>query len=526
MPAAARGETVSRVADLSRGPSASALPDASGGSSEGTLPRVFMWLVDVAVLTVALLAAHSLGPRMDDLFVSHGFARLVPWLAIPETPEIGLPVPVYRSAWLLLVMVPVVLVTVDLLGGYRPTLLLTRLRIIVASLGAALAGAGAVSLFVFLLRQDDTRRAVVVAFVCLSGCGLAAWRLLLRTYRMRRARAGVYVRRVAVIGTAAGARWMRTYFLDNVPPTHYQLVGYLSALDDPREDRPEDLEWLGNAFDLGRVLIRRPIHEIIVLQDGHDTGWLNYVLETCDYFRITVRIVPQALLRGELRDLKIRFRSAALMLPEVVLSPKHLGSEALFVKRLLDVVLSALALLLLSPVFALIALGIKLTTPRLPVLYPWRVVGFNGQPFTGYKFTTMEADADDRKAELEHLNEMSGPVFKIKNDPRVTRFGRFLRKYSLNELPQLWSVLKGDMSLVGPRPAFPHELERFELWHKRKLTVRPGMTCLWQVRGRNAISDFDDWVRMDLEYIDHWSVSLDVKILFWTVWAVVAGTGS
>jgi lipopolysaccharide/colanic/teichoic acid biosynthesis glycosyltransferase len=127
---------------------------------------------------------------------------------------------------------------------------------------------------------------------------------------------------------------------------------------------------------------------------------------------------------------------------------------------------------------------------------------------------------------LQHLNEMSGPVFKIKHDPRITPLGRFLRKFSLNELPQLWSVLKGDMSLVGPRPAYPHELARYELWHKRKLCVQPGITCLWQIRGRNQISNFDEWVRMDFEYIDNWSLWLDCVILFRTVRAVITGTGS
>jgi lipopolysaccharide/colanic/teichoic acid biosynthesis glycosyltransferase len=154
------------------------------------------------------------------------------------------------------------------------------------------------------------------------------------------------------------------------------------------------------------------------------------------------------------------------------------------------------------------------------------VVGFKGRRFTGYKFSTMVVDADERRDGLSDRNEMQGPVFKIKADPRVTPLGRFLRKFSLNELPQLWSVLKGDMSLVGPRPAFPHELERYELWHKRKLCVRPGITCLWQVRGRNRISQFDDWVRMDLEYIDNWTLWLDIKILVRTLWAVVSGTGS
>jgi len=173
-----------------------------------------------------------------------------------------------------------------------------------------------------------------------------------------------------------------------------------------------------------------------------------------------------------------------------------------------------------------IAAAIKITTPRLPVFYRWQVVGYNGIRFTGYKFTSMDADAESRQAELMSRNEMQGPVFKIRNDPRITWLGRYLRKFSLNELPQLWSVLKGDMSLVGPRPAFPAELERYEIWQKRKLCVRPGITCLWQVRGRNKVSRFDDWVRMDLEYIDQWSLWLDFRILVRTVWAVVTGTGS
>jgi lipopolysaccharide/colanic/teichoic acid biosynthesis glycosyltransferase len=138
----------------------------------------------------------------------------------------------------------------------------------------------------------------------------------------------------------------------------------------------------------------------------------------------------------------------------------------------------------------------------------------------------MTADADQRKTELMDSNEMTGPVFKIKDDPRTTALGRFLRKFSLNEFPQLWSVFRGDMSLVGPRPAFRHELERYQFWHKRKLSIRPGITCLWQIRGRNKIHRFDDWVRMDLEYIDNWSLWLDFKILLRTVCVVMAGTGS
>ena len=197
----------------------------------------------------------------------------------------------------------------------------------------------------------------------------------------------------------------------------------------------------------------------------------------------------------------------------------------LALKRLFDIVVSALLLLLLSPLLALIALAVWLTSGR-PILYRWPVVGLGGRPFTGYKFRTMVRDADRLKAQLLAHNEMRGPVFKMTNDPRVTPIGRVLRKFSLDELPQLWSVLKGDMSLVGPRPPLQSEWVHFEDWQRRKLSVKPGITCLWQVGGRNEIRDFDDWVRMDLQYIDHWSFWLDLEILLRTIPAVLFGRGA
>jgi lipopolysaccharide/colanic/teichoic acid biosynthesis glycosyltransferase len=191
------------------------------------------------------------------------------------------------------------------------------------------------------------------------------------------------------------------------------------------------------------------------------------------------------------------------------------------IKRLFDVVVATILLIVLSPLLLLIALAIRLTSGA-PILYEWRVVGQNGRPFIGYKFRTMVTNADQIKRELLERNEMrGGPVFKIKDDPRVTPIGRILRKYSLDELPQLWSVLKGDMSLVGPRPPLQTEYAQFEEWQKRKLAVKPGMTCLWQVRGKP--NDWNEWLRLDFEYIDHWSLWLDLKILLQTAWLVVTG---
>jgi lipopolysaccharide/colanic/teichoic acid biosynthesis glycosyltransferase len=177
-------------------------------------------------------------------------------------------------------------------------------------------------------------------------------------------------------------------------------------------------------------------------------------------------------------------------------------------------------------VFFLAALVIKFTSPG-PIIFRQQRGGKNGKPFTMYKFRTMHSDAEMRRAELEAFNQMSGPVFKIDRDPRITRFGRWLRKTSVDELPQLLNILQGSMSLVGPRPLPLYEVEKFEnTAQRRRLSVKPGLTCLWQISGRNEVKEFSDWVRLDLEYIDNWSLWLDCKILLRTIPAVLFGSGA
>jgi exopolysaccharide biosynthesis polyprenyl glycosylphosphotransferase len=208
---------------------------------------------------------------------------------------------------------------------------------------------------------------------------------------------------------------------------------------------------------------------------------------------------------------------------EIVAQPRSQGAR--IAKRVLDVLISAVGLVLLSPLLLVLALAVKLTSHG-PSLFVQERCGLGGRRFRFYKLRTMVNDAAARKAELEHLNEMKGPVFKIRRDPRITSIGGVLRKLSLDELPQLWNVLRGDMSLVGPRPPTPDEVERYTSRHVQRLSVTPGITGLWQVSGRNEISDFERWIDLDLEYARTSSVWLDLRILLKTVVVVALVRGA
>ena len=211
-------------------------------------------------------------------------------------------------------------------------------------------------------------------------------------------------------------------------------------------------------------------------------------------------------------------------LPLLTFSTAPHDEVVLFVRRAVELVLATLLLILLSPVLVAIAIAIKLDSPG-PVLFRQLRCGLHGRPFTFLKFRSMRVDAEALKKQLAPYNEMDGPAFKMTNDPRVTPLGRFLRRTSLDELPQLWNIVRGDMSIVGPRPAVLEEVRQYEPWQRRRLSMKPGLTCLWQVNGRNELT-FEEWMRLDLEYIDNWSLGLDASILIKTVPAVITGVGA
>jgi exopolysaccharide biosynthesis polyprenyl glycosylphosphotransferase len=273
---------------------------------------------------------------------------------------------------------------------------------------------------------------------------------------------------------------------------------------------------------LNIVMAHQPVDEVFLALPTNKYGPLaEAVIHYCEEQGIIVRV------RTETFNLQVArsFVDDLHGIPVMTIQSGPADTWQLAMKRLIDVLGSAVLLIALAPLFAIVALLIRIDSPG-PVFFTQERVGFNKRRFRMLKFRTMVAEADKQQETLEHLNEANGPVFKIRNDPRITPIGAFLRRFSIDELPQLINVLKGEMSLVGPRPLPVRDVERIEIrWHKRRFSIKPGLTCLWQVNGRSEIG-FEDWVRMDLEYIDRWSLALDVVILMKTIPAVFKGPGA
>jgi exopolysaccharide biosynthesis polyprenyl glycosylphosphotransferase len=274
--------------------------------------------------------------------------------------------------------------------------------------------------------------------------------------------------------------------------------------------------------ELDSILTNQAVDEVLVALPINKYGDLvETIVRRCEEQGIVVRV------RTEMFNLRLArsYTDDLEGVPVVTIQSGPQDSWQLIAKRLVDILASIALLLGLLPLFAVVALMIRLDSAG-PVLFAQERVGLNKRRFKILKFRTMVNGSDHQQHIVEHLNEVNGPAFKIKKDPRVTRVGKLLRRFSIDELPQLFNVLTGDMSLVGPRPLPVRDVERIDTrWHKRRFSIKPGITCLWQVNGRSNIN-FDYWVKMDLEYIDNWSLGLDLKILLKTIPAVLKGSGA
>ena len=332
--------------------------------------------------------------------------------------------------------------------------------------------------------------------------------------------------KVLVIGSKERAR-DAVRGLENSGRT-YDVIGCLDPEEGCVGTFVAGKEVLGTTATLPEYLFKHPLDLVLVAMPLESVPDAKFLIDAAITVGIPISVVSDSGLQGlgfsTSEKTGLDRKLAQLQVVTVTDLPTCEGY--LVFKRLVDIVVSAILLAVLSPIFLVIAVLVKLTSPDGTVLYRWNVLGHNRRPFVGYKFRTMVPEAEALKSELMHKNEMKGPVFKMRDDPRVTPLGKFLRKYSLDELPQLFSVLKGDMSLVGPRPPSKEEADQFEFWQRRKLSVKPGITCLWQVNGRNKINSFDDWARLDLEYIAKASLWFDFKILLRTIPAVVLGRGA
>lgn len=380
----------------------------------------------------------------------------------------------------------------------------------------AVAGALLVGFLSFTLKLDLSRP-LIFLFLGLNVLTLCAARLVMRWALHRRRFHHWGMKNVLIVGTDAKAREIAEK-LQHFPEWGLRLLGFVEPAPQGVAD---DLPVLGKLSDLAAILDSHIVDEVVFASsDKNDLQNFDAAVHLCEEQGISTRLVlnifPETASRVSMEFLDGMPAVTFSMVPD-----HHL---ALLVKRLFDFSMAAVLLVLCFPLMVIAAVAVKLSGPG-PVLYRQRRCGLYGRQFILTKFRSMMDGAEDILWEIRHLNEMDGPVFKMRHDPRVTALGKILRKTSIDELPQLWNVLKGEMSLVGPRAPLPEEVVQYTPAQRRRLSVKPGITCLWQVSGRNEI-DFQQWMSLDLKYIDNWSLLLDLKILLKTIPVVLLCKGA
>jgi exopolysaccharide biosynthesis polyprenyl glycosylphosphotransferase len=425
------------------------------------------------------------------------------WLGLdPISPEMF-----DKVVWLYFALVPAAPLVLESQGFYNRPAVNSRLALLWPLLrGSVIVTVGLVLLMFFF--RTPAPRGVAFIFILFS-CALV-WvkeELLLAALHSRMAKAQ-YKRRIILAGSHAETARLR-HLVQAQAGDEMEIAGEFNLIESP----PQVLIELLHEHSVSGVLVSAKhahferVENVIKLCEVEGVeAWL-----VADFFATQIARASFDEISGH---------------PLIVFRSTPETSWQMLAKLLLDFFGALVLLLIFSLPMLLIALLIKLTSTG-PVMFRQQRSGLNGSPFSIYKFRTMTTNAEQLKHELAAMNEMTGPVFKVTNDPRITPLGKVLRKYSLDELPQLFNVLRGEMSLVGPRPLPVDEVKRFnDLAHRRRLSVKPGLTCLWQVSGRNKISDFRDWVRLDLQYIDTWSIWLDLVILLRTIPVVLLGTGA
>lgn len=471
-------------------------------SERARVVTAFNLASDLTATTGALVAAHAVREAASESFGS----------------ALGPVYPLDQYLPLLAVILPLwalIFYATGLYGQRSLRTLKTEVSRLVRALGIAAVLLAAV---LFVAKLDYVSRPLVAIFLLLNGLFVAGGRSLVRALVLESATR----RRILVAGGLAEVR-DAVERIDAHRDWGLEIVGIVTdgGWKDPGGLRHPVL---GTYRDIPRLVLGGEVVDevLFVPARGHieEIKGLEPVLLQVEELGIVTRLVVNFLPRS-LSQLSFEEFGG---IPLLTFSTAPRDELLLFIRRCIDVAVASVLLVVLSPLMAAIALLIKATSPG-PVLFRQIRCGLHGRPFTFLKFRSMRTDAERLKAALAAFNEMDGPAFKMTNDPRVTPVGRWLRRTSLDELPQLWNILKGDMSFVGPRPAVIEEVRQYEPWQRRRLSMQPGLTCLWQVSGRNELT-FNEWMQLDLQYIDNWSLWLDLKIVLKTIPAVLLGRGA
>ena len=371
----------------------------------------------------------------------------------------------------------------------------------------------------FLVKAENIPRSVIVITILLVTIGLSLRRFIYRFLLYHRLERGIGNRNVFIVGTGPEAQALRNH-LDRIRHLGYNFKGFISFPGGCpcSGDLSDDV--VGTLDTLFQHTRKHFVDEVFFTAPCEQRGVVKDILEQSRAHGVDIRVVPD-MYDGLVWDSPIEYIG---QFPTIPLHHGSVPEIALLLKRIVDITFSGLILIAISPVLLAIAIAIKMDSHG-SVFYQSERIGKKGRVFGCLKFRTMVSDAEKRRADIMHMNERDGVLFKITNDPRITRLGRFLRKYSLDELPQFFNVLHGDMSIVGPRPPLASEVQEYKLSHLRRLDVTPGITGLWQVQSRQDPS-FDSYISLDVTYIENWNVWLDFKIILRTIGVVIAGTGS
>ncbi|MCK5451721.1 MAG: sugar transferase [Candidatus Omnitrophica bacterium] len=425
----------------------------------------------------------------------------------------------YKETILLISVISVWVAMLNLFKVYTIFWMQKRFSILANMVKATVLGIVLMGGFVFILKVDNVSRNFTIFTFIGIGIVLCFEKILIAYFMKNMCWKDYSTKNILIVGTSERAKKL----IDLVEASNEWGMKVIGIVDRDRKKvgmKIGNYSVIGDFESLDEVIHNNVIDEVIFVVPR---GWLNRIEELirlCELEGVTVHIAVDYFEPKGSRLSQTDLHGFPLLTIE---STRHRFWQTA-IKRITDFTISLLALFLLSPVFVGVAIAIKLSSPG-PIFFKQDRIGLNGRKFVLWKFRTMVKDAESKRGELLDLNEMKGPVFKITDDPRVTKVGKFLRVTSLDELPQLIVVLKGDMSLVGPRP-LPIEENQYEVWQRRRLSVKPGITCIWQISGRNKITDFSEWVKMDLKYIDTWTLRKDCMIMLRTIPAVIFGKGA